>query len=178
MLPWSSGHLSLWCDINVTEQLCVWHVKFSIFGELAPVGNRIRHHPETKAHSHDHPGGFQNDWFPRQPVPWLAAVARRWISYTGFPFQTVTPIIMQGISILVLTFTVLYLGRKLLSFVKALQAIRYVNNLMVHSNFYLLQYSQVPPRETYSRILGFCRWFSTENMEIYWWGESFIRWKT
>ena len=40
---------------------------------------------------------------------------------------------MQGIPLLVLTFAVLYLGRKLLLFVKALQAIQYAidNNLMI-----------------------------------------------
>ena len=40
---------------------------------------------------------------------------------------------MQGIPLLILTFVVLYLGRKLLFFLKALQAIQYVinNNLMV-----------------------------------------------
>ena len=38
---------------------------------------------------------------------------------------------LEGILLLVLTFSVLYLGHKLLSFVKALQAIQYANNLMV-----------------------------------------------
>ena len=68
--------------------------------------------------------------------------------YVIFGFFIQTPI-MQGIPILVLTFIVLYLTRKLLSFVKALQAIQYVNNLMVRSSFYLVQYSDITPGDVF-----------------------------
>jgi hypothetical protein len=47
------------------------------------------------------------------------------LNIVGFSIST-TPIVMQGIPLLILTFAVLYLGRKLLSFLKALQAIQYV----------------------------------------------------
>lgn len=40
---------------------------------------------------------------------------------------------MQGIALLILTGASLYLVRKLLSFIKALQAIQYVNHPMINA---------------------------------------------
>lgn len=100
------------------------------------------------------------------------------IKNTGLSIRT--PIVMQGIPLLVLTFALLYLGRKLLLFVKALQAIQYAidNNLIVFTTFLYLQYLQVPPREANFHIVLLSKCHSTENKGGYSWNESFIRRET
>ena len=85
---------------------------------------------------------------------------------------------LVGIPLLLLTFAVLYLGSKLLSFAKALQAIRYANNLMVSNSFYIVQYPQASPWETYSLIIVPFKCNSTENVGGHSWTESFIPRKT
>ena len=50
---------------------------------------------------------------------------------------------MQGIALLILTGASLYLVHKLLSFIKALQAIQYVNHLKI--NAILLRYNRYHP---------------------------------
>ena len=85
---------------------------------------------------------------------------------------------MQGIPLLALTFAVLYLGHKLLSFVKALKAIQYTYNLIFCNSFHLVRYPQVPPWETCFLIIIPSKCHSTQNMGDYSWAELFIHRKT
>ena len=88
---------------------------------------------------------------------------------------------MQGIPLVVLSFAVIYLCHKLLSFVKALQAIQYANtnSLMDANSFFTWYlYPQVLPRETYSLIIVSSKCHSTENVGNYCWAELFIHRKT
>ena len=98
-------------------------------------------------------------------------------SFSESPLLTV---IMQGIPLLIVTFAVLYLGYKLLSFVKALQAIQYVNNSKICKQFllntifsgttpgnvFLYHCPQMPPYRKYGGLLLGRIIYSSKNINV------------